>query len=378
MAKASDQCLQDETDKDLGGIQWWSMRSKRSEALPKRSLFGTSLENVDKNQLQTIQGKYIPVGYIRPQAELYPLPEHIKERISGRDILESSRRDVLQQKHQLEEAEQQLKFKSQQALAFSESLLRSSDTPQSKTATRPVWLSEQDLEHSRDINILGLNERGSYNRDKYGRKPRRHNYSLIGDVFANRMEMNVPKMIEDSEKLDAYNNGRSVVYGRRRQHQLPYDPVKDLHFTKDRPERMKSLVDLPPNIRHMFGSRVCDSLLSDAEKVNKSLEKRKALSGPPRPSKKEDVKSLPVNFAGNYESLGATTRYNVFPGLTSGHTISRTQQEFNDEVHLRRVPNPDEFRYQRDELSTWSEHNVLRERMKKAWAEAYPLGGKQA
>ncbi|KAK3778390.1 hypothetical protein RRG08_049237 [Elysia crispata] len=190
------------------------------------------------------------------------------------------------------------------------------------------------------------------------------------------MEMNSSNINEDAAKLE-YNNGRNVVYGRRCQ-QLPYDPVKDLHFTNNKTERAKSLIDLPPNIRHMFGSRVCDSLLSDAEKVNRSLEKRKAMSGPPRPSKKEDVKSLSVNFDDNYESLGATTRYNMFPGLTSGHTISRTQQEFNDEVHLRRVPNPDEFRYQRDELSTWSEHNVLRERMKKAWDEAYPLGGKQA
>ena len=205
------------------------------------------------------------------------------------------------------------------------------------------------MKHSRDINIVGLNHRGSYNRDKYGKRPARHKYSLIGDVLATRMEMNSSNINEDAAKLE-YNNGRNVVYGRRRQ-QLPYDPVKDLHFTNNKTERAKSLIDLPPNIRHMFGSRVCDSLLSDAEKVNRSLEKRKAMSGPPRPSKKEDVKSLSVNFDDNYESLGATTRYNMFPGLTSGHTISRTQQEFNDEVHLRRVPNPDEFRYQRDELS---------------------------
>ena len=250
----------------------------------------------------------------------------------------------------MEEADQQLKFKSQQALAFSEALHRPTDTRQSHNTIRPTWLSEQDLEHSRDINILGLNNRGSYNRDKYGKKPKRHNYNLIGDVLATRMEMNAPTVNGDAHTLEAYNNGRSVVYGRRRQ-QLPYDPVKDLHFTKDRPDRVKSLIDLPPNIRHMFGSRVCDSLLSDKEKVNRSLEKRNAMSGPPRPSKKQDVESLSVNFDGNYESLGATTRYNMFPGLTSGHTISRTQQEFNDEVHLRRVPNPDEFRYQRDELS---------------------------
>ncbi|KAK3778391.1 hypothetical protein RRG08_049237 [Elysia crispata] len=179
------------------------------------------------------------------------------------------------------------------------------------------------------------------------------------------MEMNSSNINEDAAKLE-YNNGRNVVYGRRCQ-QLPYDPVKDLHFTNNKTERAKSLIDLPPNIRHMFGSRVCDSLLSDAEKVNRSLEKRKAMSGPPRPSKKEDVKSLSVNFDDNYESLGATTRYNMFPGLTSGHTISRTQQEFNDEVHLRRVPNPDEFRYQRDELSIWVEQDVLRARMQKRW-----------
>ena len=70
-------------EQERDGVKWWSMRSKRSEALPKNSLFGTSLENVDKEELGSIKGKYIPVGYIRPKAEHYPLPEHIRERIPG-------------------------------------------------------------------------------------------------------------------------------------------------------------------------------------------------------------------------------------------------------------------------------------------------------
>ncbi|KAK3778389.1 hypothetical protein RRG08_049236 [Elysia crispata] len=95
MEKTSER-ISEEHNRELEGIKWWSMRSKRSEALPKHSLFGTSLENVDREQLQNITGKYIPVGYVRPHTERYPLPQHIKEKISGRDFLESSRKEVLQ------------------------------------------------------------------------------------------------------------------------------------------------------------------------------------------------------------------------------------------------------------------------------------------
>ena len=93
MANTAEQIAQAENERELEGIKWWSMRSKRSEALPKHSLFGSSLENVDKEELQNIKGKYIPVGYIRPHAERYPLPEHLKERIPGMQMTEFSKTD---------------------------------------------------------------------------------------------------------------------------------------------------------------------------------------------------------------------------------------------------------------------------------------------
>ncbi|XP_005100692.1 uncharacterized protein LOC101854415 isoform X2 [Aplysia californica] len=359
-------------DEKPEGIQWFSMRPKRTQAMPQHTLFGTNMESFDKNSLRDTEARYIPEGYIRPTPNRYPLPDYLQHKLTGREALESSRRDLLRQKNVFSEIDKELRAKAQGALSFKESKQHPSQTARSDRSKRPTWLTEEDLKHSEDINIVGLNARGSYNRDKYGPKPRRHNYSLIGDVMAKNMEFNTPRVgIQDNE--EAFRRGKACGWGPGRQ--LPYELMDDK--TKKSKSKSRSLVDLPPNIRHTFGSRVCDSLLSDKELVDRAMERQKVSSGPPRPSKKENVEGLPVDLKGNYESLGQAMRYNVFPGLTTEHTISRTQDDFNDEVHLRRVPNPDEYRYQRDELSTWSEHNVLRERMKKAWNETHPIGGKK-
>ena len=224
------------------------------------------------------------------------------------------------------------------------SQIQTSDSGKSSNS-RPTWLTEADIKHAKDINIVGLNERGSYNRDKYGQKPRIHNYSLIGDVMAKNMDFKTQRLgIDGTEEIaDEYRVGRR---GRRQKLQIKIDDSLKCNQSKSR-----SLIELPANIRHMFGSKVCDKLLSDRELVNQALADQQTSSKPPRPSKKENVDSLPIDLHGNYESLGQAMRYNTFPGLTAEHKISCTKDDFNDTVHLRRDPNTDEYRYQRDELS---------------------------
>jgi len=355
----------------MGKVDWWSGRPRRTQAMPKRSLFGTNMENVNKEELKNIKGRYIPEGYIQPQKDRYPLPEGWNSNISGLDTLESSREDVEQQKNMFVNVDNKLRDKAMHALSFKDSQSapahgRSSQPPNQ----RPAWLTEDDIKHAKDINIVGLNERGSFNRDKYGMKPKRHNYSLIGDIMAKNMDFKSPRSSyrDNDDIAQAYKVGR-----RARQHKLPRNITDDSGSNEPKGH---SLVDLPPNIRHMFGARMCDSLLGDRELVDQALERQKANSAVLRPSKPGTVQGLPVDLKSNYDSLGQAMRYNMFPGLTTEHTISRLREDFNDTVHLRRDPCTDEFRYQRDELSTWSEHNVLRDRMKKAWNEAHPLGGK--
>jgi len=356
-------------------IEWWGMRATRTKAMPKHSLFGSNMENVDKEELKNTKGRYIPEGYIRPQKNRYPLPDYMQGALTGRQVVESLKSEIAKQQNIVSSIDSEMNQKAKEALLF-----KSSDqqpqTPKSIVSNRPNWLSENDIKHSKEINIVGLNPRGSYNRDKYGQKPKHHTYSIIGDIMAKNTDSKTARrrvLDGDQEFVKEFNAGR-----RSKRHNTSSIISNTENNPNDTKGTSRSLVQLPANIRHAFGSRVCDYLLSDKELVDEALAKQRTQSGPARPSKKQNIQSLQAN-QGNYESLGSNMRYNIFPGsfpgLTTEHNLSRTKDDFNDTVHLRRVPNPDEFRYQRDELSTWSEHNVLRERTKKAWDEAYPLGG---
>jgi len=357
-------------------IEWWGMRATRTKAMPKHSLFGSNMENVDKDALKNTKGHYIPEGCIRPQKDRYPLPDYMQGALTGRQVMESSRNEIAKQQNIVSDIDNEMHKKAKDALLFKSSE-QQPQTAKSTKSSRPNWLSEDDIKHSKEINIVGLNPRGSYNRDKYGQKPKHHSYSIIGDIMSKNTDSKTARrrvLDGDVEFVKEFNAGRkskkndvsSIIGGEGNQTNTTVTS--------------RSLVQLPANIRHAFGSRVCDYLLSDQDLVDEALAKQRTQSGPARPSKKQNIESLKANH-GNYESLGSNMRYNIFPGsfpgLTLEHNLSRTKDDFNDTVHLRRVPNPDEFRYQRDELSTWSEHNVLRERTKKAWDEAYPLGGKQ-
>ncbi|KAH9502516.1 hypothetical protein Btru_068882 [Bulinus truncatus] len=337
---------------------------RNSKAIPTQTLFGTVLEKVDYSSLKNITGKYIIEGNITKTPERYPLPVHLQKKLPGREQVELSRKELINQKKALDEAEQNLKSKAERALIFKEFQTNENSSDSSLTYC-PSWISPKDLEHSREINCIGLNERGSYNRDKYGHKPIRHTYNLIGDLFASNMDFKASNTANNT-----VNN--STIWSRGRH--LPYKLMKQNAPPND---VSKSLVRLPPNIRHKFGSKECDFLLSDENLVRMTLEKNSVIDRPQRPSKKDTVECLPVDMTGNYGSLGHVTRANIFPGMTIDHKISNTKQDFNDLVYLRRVPNPDQFRYQSDELSKWSEHNVLRERMKKAWNEKHPLGSQK-
>ena len=51
--------------------------------MPKHSLFGSNMENVDKRELENTKGRYIAEGYIRPQKNRYPLPDHMQGALTG-------------------------------------------------------------------------------------------------------------------------------------------------------------------------------------------------------------------------------------------------------------------------------------------------------
>lgn len=63
------------------------MRAMRTQAMPKHSLFGTALEQVDRESLKDIQGRYISEGSVKNPPNRYPLPEHIKASMPGLFLL---------------------------------------------------------------------------------------------------------------------------------------------------------------------------------------------------------------------------------------------------------------------------------------------------
>lgn len=260
--------------------------------------------------------------------------------VSARAMVEKVRSDINSQNQMLADAQKQLKEKELKALAFKPEAERK----QVGKSRDHAWLTKQDLEHSKDINIMGLNETGSYNHERYGSKPPTHNYSLIGDVLTKGNEFGHQQRYDPDDTLLAMNQSDNNNIGAIR---LGWNPPVDPD--KECPLKPKSAVELPPNIRHRFGSRVCDSLLSDEKKVMDTLDKQKSESRSAKMHPEVDTKDYQVRSSTSYFGVSQATRFNVFPGhsvLDMGSTMRTTH---NDVVYLRREPMTNEYRMVKDD-----------------------------
>ncbi|KAK3600886.1 hypothetical protein CHS0354_019235 [Potamilus streckersoni] len=363
---------------DISKIDNDFYRVRRTEAYPKHSLFGTSLEKQEEEQWKDLDIQYYKQSpQPRRRGDRCYLPEEFKAALPETKFLEQSKRQFEQQKEAAKEIENILKSKEKEALLFNKRFVTQNNYSSGASDGRPYQkFTLDDIAHSKEINQVGLNERQSYNRDKYGNKPPVHNYSLIGDLLRPGMDF------MRRERTDIQNRNLGFGPGDIRnatQTTLLPKRVRDVQRVSQSahaPTSGEKLVDLPPNIRHKYGSKVVDSLLSDKNRVVQSLnlqQERKVTQGVHRNlSKEAELQKFSSELNKDYEMLSNSMRQNIFAGYTTDHKISTTKKAFNDQVHLFRHPNPDKYRYRRDELSNWAEHNVIRERMKKSW-EAYFL-----
>lgn len=349
-----------------------SYRARRTEAMPKHSLFGSSLEIQDEQvaqQLQNIDPKTTRVPKTptpRGPGLKFVLPEDVKENLPGAQIYEKSRRKVDSQSEVAKQVNADLRKKEEEALYRLAQTGYDNYQPAEPSieqgTARSQWFTQKDLAGAKHINILGLNKNQSYNRDKYGPRAPVHNYSLIGDIL--RPGMDFPRRERTEVQMRNLGYGKGDLRGA-----LVTPPPPKANQSARTPRH--SSITLPPNIKHQFGSRVCDNLLADKDVVEKTIKKQKDFKASiQRTSKPFDVPKFTKEMNPEYEMLGNALRMNVVPGYSTDHKISTTKTSFNDQVHLFRYPDPDKYRYQKDELSTWAEHNVLRQRMTKAW-EAY-------
>ncbi|KAL4240842.1 hypothetical protein ACF0H5_001629 [Mactra antiquata] len=351
-----------------------SNRARRTEAMPKASLFGSLLEMQSEEGLKsvreidpkTVKVPKTPTG--KGPGQRFTLPEDAKNQLPGAAVLEKSRREFEEQRNKVNKQTDDLR-KREEALLYS---LSEGEKPSEGrrvpgTARSQHWISEDDLKGAKEINIVGLNQNQSFNRDKYGQRAPVHNYSYIGDILRPGMEFLQRERTDIQMRNLGYGAGdkRGILASQ------PSKPQAQNHGAASARSPRKSVIDVPPNIKHQFGSRVCDKLLSDKDVVEKTIKDQKELKETAqRRSKPFAVPEFSKEMNPEYEMLSNAMRMNVVPGYTLNHKTTTTKSAFNDQVHLFRHPDPDKWRYQKDELSKWAEHNVLRQRMTKAW-EAY-------
>ena len=260
--------------------------------------------------------------------------------VSARAMVDKVRSDINSQNQTLADAKKELKEKELKALAFKPE----AEKRQEDKSRDNVWLTKQDLEHSNDINIVGLRKTGSYNHDRYGSKPPTHNYSLIGDVLTKGNEFGQQQKYDPDSTLLALNKSDNNNIGAIRMGwNPPVDPDKEC------PIKPRSAVELPPNIRHRFGSRVCDSLLSDEKKVTETLDKQKRDSRASKLHPEVDTKDYDVRASSSYFGVSQATRFNVFPGHSMLDMDSTMRSTHNDVVYLRREPMVEKYRMVKDD-----------------------------
>lgn len=349
-----------------------SHRARRTEAMPKSSLFGSILEMQTEEGIRSARDldpgsvnlPKTPTG--KGAGQRFRLPDEVKRQLPGASVLEKSRREYEAQKNLLNNHSTELRKREEESLynisKSKEPLSNGSD----QGTQRQQWFSEKDIQGSKEINIVGLNTNQSFNRDKYGKKPPTHNYSYIGDIL--RPGMDFPRRERTEVQM------RNLGYGTGDMNGIlasvaAYSPSRGPGSARS---AKKASIDIPQNIKHQYGTRVCDKLLSDRDVVEKTQRSQKELKESiQRRSKPPVVPAFSKEMNPEYEMLSNSMRMNVTPGYTMNHKISTTKTAFNDQVHLFRHPDPDKWRYQKDELSKWAEHNVLRQRMTKAWEQYF-------
>lgn len=265
----------------------------------------------------------------------------------GASVLEKTRREYETRKGLFNSHTNELKKREEESLynfaQSGEPVLSVRD----QNIARPQWFTDQDIKGSKEINIVGLNENQSFNRDKYGEKPPVHSYSYIGDIL--RPGMDFPRRERTDIQMRNLGYGKGDLNGIL----APSAAPPQRGGASARSPR-KSAIDVPPNIKHQFGSRVCDKLLSDKDVVEKTLREQKEIKeSTQRKSKPFSVPAFSKEMNPEYEMLSNSMRMNVVPGYTMNHKTTTTKTAFNDQVHLFRHPDPDKWRYQKDELSKY-------------------------
>uniref|UniRef100_A0A4W3JZT5 Protein EAN57-like protein n=3 Tax=Callorhinchus milii TaxID=7868 RepID=A0A4W3JZT5_CALMI len=140
--------------------------------------------------------------------------------------------------------------------------------------------------------------------------------------------------------------------------------------TTPQTHRSENVDDLiPNNIKHKFGSKIVNELLTQEEIEKFWAEKDVEENVVPSAEVEEKPQKPAIDPLDTYESLSFPLRHNLFPGApTKWKSLAR--DSYTQEVHHRFQLDMDHWHGRRtDELGQWVEKNIIHERMKKALGE---------
>ncbi|XP_078609712.1 uncharacterized protein LOC144881003 isoform X1 [Branchiostoma floridae x Branchiostoma japonicum] len=350
-------------------------KAKRTQALPDRSLFGTTLDyDTNLKKAPTPELDKIGDDLLRPNTKwkermqvTVPFATTVSDEknLATLSLKQDNVRQLAGDIRGLRE--QALYFRPEQVLELQNIRRnltkaavreeREKEEQASTTSTGRYYAdikpSYRDLEHSEAVNNVGIGNTGQYDWHRQGlQRAKGAPYKVIGDVF----------------HTGNFTTSRQVDRGYDMPSQLKASQLRtsdNKHMLeKTKQPRVVESHHVPANIRHTYGTKITKEAMQDEELKSKVLRERRKKT--PRhtalPPLKDDITD-PV-----YTDLSNVIRLDVLPGAPY-HTKSEVASHFTVDVHKNVQRDEDYLKFGRktDYLGRWTESNVYHQTMKKVW-----------
>ncbi|XP_078692150.1 uncharacterized protein LOC144922344 isoform X2 [Branchiostoma floridae x Branchiostoma belcheri] len=300
-------------------------KAKRTQALPDRSLFGTTLDyDTNLKKAPTPELDKIGADLLRPNTKWkermqvtvpFATTVNDEKNLASLSLKQDNVRQLAGDIRGLRE--QALYFRPEQVLELQNIRRnltkaavreeREKEEQASTTSTGRYYAdikpSYRDLEHSHTVNNVGIGNTGQYDWHRQGPKPAKvAPYKVIGDVF----------------HTGNFTTSRQVDRGYDMPPQLKAAKLRtsELSMLEKKKQRVAE-ARVPANIRHTYGSKITKEAMLDEELKEKVLRERRQKT--PRhtalPPLKDDITD-PV-----YTDLSNVIRLDVLPGKWSESNV---------------------------------------------------------
>ncbi|KAJ8037037.1 hypothetical protein HOLleu_17757 [Holothuria leucospilota] len=335
------------------------LKAKRTEAVPPRSLFGTTTEIKDEQAMLEAKILKTPEKPVKPDKLAAYKPKNSEELIKKEENKYSN------QKEKTALANGKLKEVELKALNFQPdsdtiqpSIPKDAVTFEPKRNYSPykhdIKLQSRDIALAEQYNRLGLELRNDLNYDHYRKSPpSNENYQVLGSALGKGGLFTY----KGKEYATVQPGSKTSVSSRRSNPSTPRAPS----------------VPIPANIRHTYGDSVCNEVIEDAKiLVKEGLSPAESRGTPSRsksrtPSSKQEQPEQEVDDS-FYDDLGNALRQNIFNGVSYSHLKSLNTSSYTADIARRSTETyPPKFAVQRNADSKWNEEMVIHQRLMKQW-----------